>query len=121
MKSFCFLFLVILVLAARINALSPIADEKVDRFEVRKKEETEGKVVRLKRAPFGKLALLAGGAGLLGKKALLLGGAAIGVKALVGAGIVGASLYKSKYYRGGYEREYKYDTPSVYIESSSWD
>ncbi|CAK9832591.1 hypothetical protein ANTRET_LOCUS9388 [Anthophora retusa] len=121
MKSFCFLFLTILVLAARINASSPIANEKVDRFEIRKNEETEGKVVRVKRAPFGKLALLAGAAGLLGKKALLLGGAAIGVKALVGAGIVGAGLYKAKYYGGGYESEYKYDTPSVYLESSSWD
>ncbi|CAK9817515.1 hypothetical protein ANTPLA_LOCUS9410 [Anthophora plagiata] len=123
MKSFCFLFLVMLVLAARIDASSPIADEKVDRLEIRKNEVTEGKVVRVKRAPFGKLALLAGGAGLLGKKALLLGGAAIGVKALVGAGIVGAGLYKAKYgsYGGEYESEYKYHTPSVYAESSSWD
>lgn len=57
--------------------------------------ELEGHLVREKRAPLGKLALL-GGAAVLGKKALLLGGAAVGAKALIGAGIVGAGLYKAK-------------------------
>ncbi|XP_066588421.1 larval cuticle protein F1 [Prorops nasuta] len=64
--------------------------------------------VREKRAPIllAKAALL-GGAALVGKKALLLGGAALGAKALgakalVGAGLLGAGLYKARYYGGGY-------------------
>lgn len=62
----------------------------------RRDDESEGRrVVREKRSPLGKLALL-GGAAVVGKKALLLGGAALGAKALVGAGILGAGLYKTK-------------------------
>lgn len=58
------------------------------------KTNDEGKVIRVKRAPLLKLPLLAGAA-VIGKKALLLGGATVGAKALVGAGILGAGLYKA--------------------------
>lgn len=62
-------------------------------------------------AQFGKKALLIGSAALgakaLGKKALLLGGAVLGAKALVGVGILGAAgLYAAKNSGGSYDSGY---------------
>lgn len=88
------LVLVVLLLVECLHARSLITPEE-DPSIAREDQAEETAVYRVKRAPFGKLALL-GGAALLGKKALLLGGAAVGAKALVGAGLLGAGLYKAK-------------------------
>ncbi|XP_076380918.1 uncharacterized protein LOC117222726 isoform X2 [Megalopta genalis] len=102
-------FLLILVIAALSavygHAASSTSPENGELAVPRENFAIKGQLVRQRRSPLGKLALL-GGAALLGKKALLVGGAAVGTKALIGAGIgagiVGAGLYKAKYYGGGY-------------------
>ncbi|XP_043259426.1 uncharacterized protein LOC122401391 isoform X2 [Colletes gigas] len=100
---------VVLLLMEHIRAIDSIPYE-TKQLAATGNDRVQGQTVKLnhlvrrKRAPFGKLALLGGaalGAKVLGKKALLLGGAALGAKALLGAGIVGAGLYKAKNYSGG--------------------
>ncbi|XP_078039658.1 uncharacterized protein LOC144471469 [Augochlora pura] len=100
MRSAYFLILVIVVLSVVYShPASSISSE--NELAAPQNFEIKGELVRQRRSPLGKLALL-GGAALLGKKALLVGGAAVGAKALIGAGVVGAGLYKAKYYGGGY-------------------
>lgn len=78
-----------------IHTLSLATSEENRPFVIRYNDKTdETKVIRVRRAPLLKLPLLAGAA-VIGKKALLLGGATVGAKALVGAGILGAGLYKA--------------------------
>ena len=93
----------LLLLLEQIHAIPRIPYES-DSSSLANRRNDEGdvqRVVREKRSPLGKLALL-GGAAVVGKKALLLGGAALGAKALVGAGILGAGLHKTKYYGASY-------------------
>ena len=98
----------LLLLMEQIHAIPPWVPDANDSSSLanrRNDESEEQRVVREKRSPLGKLALL-GGAAVVGKKALLLGGAALGAKALVGAGILGAGLYKTKYYGASYGGRY---------------
>lgn len=98
MKWYCLLALSVSLMVEESHAAAPpVSREKESSLVARLNDETgeEHRIVREKRAPFGKLALL-GGAAVLGKKALLLGSALVGGKALVGAGIFGAGLYKAK-------------------------
>lgn len=67
------------------NHASVISNNKIEK-------ET---IVRVKRSSLIKLPLFVG-ATIIGKKALLLGGTVFGAKTLIGAGLIGAGLYKAK-------------------------
>ncbi|KAK9293804.1 hypothetical protein QLX08_011359 [Tetragonisca angustula] len=113
-----YLFVFTALLVDYIHTLSLAASEENRPFIIRNDKTDEAKVTRTRRAALLKLPLLAGAA-VIGKKALLLGGATVGAKALVGAGILGAGLYKANYYGGGYGGGYGnyYYVPSA---ASSW-
>ncbi|XP_054015149.1 acanthoscurrin-1-like isoform X2 [Hylaeus anthracinus] len=92
-----------LLLFEHIHAAQPIP-YKTELLATRN-DQDQGHLVRQKRSPFGKLLLIGGaalGAKALAKKALLLGGAALGAKALIGAKVVGAGLLKAKSSGGSY-------------------
>lgn len=94
MKSLYLLILVTLLLVNYIHTLSVIMHGENRASIINNNKIEKEKIIRVKRS-LVKLPLLAGAA-IIGKKALLLGGTALGAKTLIGTGLVGANLYKTK-------------------------
>ncbi|KAG6801838.1 hypothetical protein HZU73_02624 [Apis mellifera caucasica] len=118
MKSLYIFIFITLLLVNYIHTLSVIIYGENRASVINNNKIEKEQIVRVKRSPLIKLPLLVG-ATVIGKKALLLGGTVFGAKTLIGAGLVGASLYKAKYYGGGYGDKYaSYQYAPSYVESN---